>query len=606
MKRSSRSTIWAALPLLPACAAIWGIEDTSITEDASSGGQQSSSFGGSTTGTAFGGAGGLASAGGSLDAMAGTAGADAGRGGAGEQWSTGGAGGDVQTTGAADDGGAEEPTAGVASAGASGGTAAEGGAGGSSGGTMSAGGTSDGTGVAGGNVSGGAQSTPEGGQGGTSEGFGVLPPIEQRPFLAQHPWPLTFIDVCYRSDMGLTAAATFAARVQQLFGQTWGREVDVDLLSWQPCENVDSTIVVTLSTAESSSADLGFGTAAPRRMTLNAAASDPEILHYLGRLLGFENEYAFDELPGPCVPCVDASDCTMADGLACLNGFCGVPAVHESIMAAPGCSGIEPTRRLTPWDIMAAQRAYARKPIGSIVTSLGECLDIYAADATDGTPLIHYPCIRTENQMWSFDFAATVGESDWLSATAQGQKRCGAADGNGGAVSTLCSRDEALQNATLNGGLWRGIGGLCVAATHASIGAPLQMEECGTTPELERWTVRAGEFQLSGTEYCATASSAVGSNITLAPCGSSSGSQQFILSRGVIETPWGCMNVAGGLPAAGSALILWDACRFDLENEVFYWSGPIRMGAACLDASNFYIGAAPCVESPTQEWDYYF
>jgi hypothetical protein len=159
----------------------------------------------------------------------------------------------------------------------------------------------------------------------------------------------------------------------------------------------------------------------------------------------------------------------------------------------------------------------------------------------------------------------------------------------------------------------RGLGGLCVVASSTSSGAPLTTALCGTTdPRLEGWQVTPSSIRLAGTTLCATSADEapdVNSNVVLAECGTLPGQQTVQLRAGRIQLQGLCFDVGGGLPIPGSRIILWNSCPLELENDDFYFSGPVSTESGyCLtpDPNTGTIAANACGNSTSEEWDYHF
>jgi hypothetical protein len=445
-------------------------------------------------------------------------------------------------------------------------------------------------------------------------GFGSRPALQKRPFHVTHPWPSNAFDVCYVLDaptLTPSAVETFVARVRDVVETGWFRYIGPQKFTWGwwPCsDGRGGSLRLRVSDKEPSRAATGYpGIFETSDITLNTSVSDAEISYYFGRMLGFEHEYGYDNAPGECVACGQDQDCAFANGLSCLaDGFCGYAEDHESIMAAPGCSGIEPTRHLTPWDIFAAQRAYDTKASGALVNANGSCLNVPNSALEDPTYLVQYPCFGVANDSWSITHD---GEGSRLSVAMDGQARCVEAAPSGLAVSSACDTNEPAQDVELTNLRWRGIGGLCVSATSAQPQGTIEVEACGTNPAREHWDVRGGRFRLAGTELCATVQSSASAPLWLQTCDDASDRQAFQLESGWIVSPGrGCLHVSGGLPIEGSPLGVWPYCGADIMNEKFFFTGSVQVGDdGCLDlAPASQVGVGNCSGAPRQTWDYYW
>jgi Ricin-type beta-trefoil lectin domain len=444
--------------------------------------------------------------------------------------------------------------------------------------------------------------------------FGTHPPLQKRPFRVTHPWPSNTFNVCYVLDaetLTPTDAEALVARVHDVLQTGWFRYIGPQkfTLGWWPCSDPrGGSVHLRLSDKDPSRATIGYpGIFETSDITLNTNVSDAEIGYYFGRMLGFEHEYGYDNAPGSCVACGQDQDCGFVNGLSCLmDRFCGYAEDHESIMAAPGCSGIEPTRRLTPWDIFGAQLAYGSKAPGALVNADGYCLNVPNSSLDDATYLVQYPCFGVANDTWSLTRA---GEHARLSVVMQGQTRCLAATPSGLAASATCDANEPAQDVELTNLRWRALGGLCVTATSAQRQGTLEVVACGTNPALERWEVRDGQFRLAGTELCATVPSSASAPLALDGCDDEPERQIFQLERGWIVSPSnGCLHVAGGLPIEGSPIGVWPYCGGDLLNEKFFFSGSVQVAdRGCLDrAPSWQVGVNACSGTAIQAWDYYW
>jgi hypothetical protein len=448
----------------------------------------------------------------------------------------------------------------------------------------------------------------------THDGIGSRPTLQKRPFQVTHPWPSNAFDVCYvleAETLTPSAAATLVARVREVVETGWFRYMGPQKFTygWSPCgDSRGGSLRLHLSDKEPSRAALGYpGIFETADITLSTTVSDAEISYYFGRMLGFEHEYGYERAPGGCIACGQDQDCAFANGLSCLTGgFCGYAEDHESIMAAPGCSGIEPTRRFTPWDIFGAQRSYGTKAAGALVNANGSCLNVPNSLLDDPTYLVQYPCFGVANDSWS---TTNDGLRSRLSVVMQGQTRCLEATPSGLAVSSACDTNEPAQNVELTNLRWRGIGGLCVSATSAQPQGAIQVAACGTNPAREHWDVHGGQFRLAATELCATVQSSASAPLALEECDSASDRQKFQLESGwIVSQGRGCLHVSGGLPIEGSPLGVWPYCGADIMNEKFFFTASVQLGdGGCLDlAPGWQIGVGNCSGASRQTWDHYW
>jgi hypothetical protein len=442
-----------------------------------------------------------------------------------------------------------------------------------------------------------------------------------------YPW------VCYRMNVNAgdeQPALDFWLKTRKLVEGSWVRLINLTLQSWKPCTEPLPQLAVTLTSSGPSSSDgLGDpGAGNVREIVLDIGASEAEVLYVFGRALGFEHEYGRHAWTGPCVTCQGDDDCTSGDRLTCLpTGYCGNPADHESIMAAPDCGGIDPGRRLTAWDALAAQRGLGRKYVGTVVDMGGRCMEIEPDDK-----MIDYPCEGTWNGLFTRALGASPGEVDSLRVNMNGTFMCAtAADtGSGGVtdpfpiMSFACDPAWSSQDFQFSSVELRAMGNMCVAAEAASAGAGLRLTTCDAAmPALARFALRKRQIALAGTDLCVAVGgggqAVRGAALVLAACDDTATAQLFDLSNELInyddhQNPPACFNVVGALPTPGSAVVLWDACSNVAPNEVFYLTGPILAGGdRCLDLMGGVsdvpvpIIAAVCrSNAPNQVWDYHF
>ncbi|HVW26533.1 MAG TPA: hypothetical protein VHC69_14290 [Polyangiaceae bacterium] len=464
----------------------------------------------------------------------------------------------------------------------------------------------------------------------------LRPPLQLRFFQATHVWA-NDLKVCFRLDGAsslpedvVQARLAFGNHAGELLQTNWARYIPLRISWLGTCPSTATTVEITVTDSAPSSAALGDPGNHTSAITLNASASDAEVLHVLGRMLGFQNEYGLERAPGPCVECSRDEQCTFGTNLSCLSdGFCGWKGDHESIMAAPGCAGIEPGRRLTAWDIAGAQRAYGRKAAGAIVDRLGYCLDDPASSVIDNQALVLWPCYGLSNDTWAWNAGTTPLESHLLVCNVANQNRCVAisetvADAQTSpAVASTCDRSSAAEDFQFPSSRIRALGGLCVIAASVAPDALLTTAECGTVSAArERWVVNEGQTRLAGTSLCAAVRSApgvAGTELALAECATPDAAvmQNFVPGSGIYagHLLWGeyCVTMDADSADGGGRIELAQSCVTNDETQIFFLSGPIAAPRAgrCLTSSpdetpELWAGATPCDGSPEQEWDYYW
>ncbi len=380
------------------------------------------------------------------------------------------------------------------------------------------------------------------------------------------------------------------------------------------CDGENGFIDLTVGSHRSSIIEVGYpGWYEVRRVSLYHGATDAEILYHFGRALGFGHEYDLDGLPGPCIPCEDDADCSIPYRPECLpSGFCGQRSNHQSIMAPPDCGGIEPIRSLSVWDVYGAQRAYGRKPLGSLVSGRANCVH-----GTIGGAAMLGICEGFVSDRILRRFASVEDEVDQFALPLLSSDLClqlGAASTPSLVGTGACDSTAATQGFWTGGMKLRGVGGLCVIARAAASGSLLRTALCeDAAPELSHWGVTDSQIRLANTDLCATIPNGVGqlgTHAVLAPCGSVTNGQSFVIREGRLLWRDGlCLQVSGGLPLPGCDVILWNGCGIGAEHARYYLSGPVQVGSGlCLetDEHNVSLASGPCSSTSLQDWDFHF
>jgi hypothetical protein len=455
------------------------------------------------------------------------------------------------------------------------------------------------------------------GTGGTTQQPAVDLIPENRRFFTLNPWPEPNISICYRSiDADQPNVSVYGAFVQSMTNRYWQRVANIQFTGWRNCAEDGGSIIVEFTQKEASSSTFGFPgwykQAVVRLNTTNLSAA--EALYYLGRTLGFGNEYNIDSLPGPCLTCKKREDCIGLARSTCMpSGFCGNPLEHESIMAPPVCGQIESVRPFSPWDIAGARWTYGQKPTGTLVSALGECAHF---GRSGDTAYLSF-CQGFDTDALERHFATKENEYDQFGSMYEPEPLCltvNSTTTDSPVLSDDCDSTDPAQNLTMKDVRLRGLGGLCVVVAHPSAGTELTVATCGTASPmyLERWTVEQNRLRLSGTHLCASVKDNhvyVGASVILEECGSSPEYQTLRMRAGRIQVQGHCFDVSGGLPEVGKPIILWNSCSFQLDNDDFYLSGPVTTSPnRCLtvNTSNGLLWSSTCNDSLNQEWDYHF
>jgi hypothetical protein len=520
----------------------------------------------------------------------------------------------------------------------SGGSSSTGNGGGSSSAGNGEGGSSAGNGEGGssaGNGGGGSSAGSNGGGGSAGNGGGGAGGgwggTRVRLFGVTNPWQTRYLHICNHLPVEPseeTAALDFWQHARSLVESSWGRIVNRQLVEWADCSGAFTPEVeVSLFSTGPSSSELGDpGPKQIREVALNIHATDVEILYVFGRALGFEHEYGRHAYTGTCVRCSNNSQCTEGDRTTCLpSGYCGNPADHESIMAAPDCGGLESIRKLSAWDALGAQLAYGPKPPGSFVDRSGFCLDVGGGTGVPGEGMILWSCGEpTGEKFYKSPSGLTamfqrgdvcVTFSDSLSVSAATPL-----------FTSVCDEAAREQEFQLQSMRLRTMGNLCVAATSATAGAELAVYDCSepeVTPELARWSLLTQQLLLEGSDLCISVHSdrEPGTRLTLEPCDPAALSQRVSLDSGLIRFDWdkdhvglldGCVRVRDPYPTRGSPLVSWSSCNASRRDEFFYASGPVTGSGQCMEPlgatgePDTAVGLTPCTGESRQDWDFYF
>lgn len=450
--------------------------------------------------------------------------------------------------------------------------------------------------------------------------------IEERVFRGRHLWPERNLHVCYRQADKLALepdeTLAFLTRVQGLLAATWQRSAHLNLWFEGECDARSHDLTLLLSRYGNTHVSLGFeGKSVDKTVTLNTlTASDPEIVHALGRALGFEYEYGRSSAREECLACKTDTDCKRVGSKQCLpSGYCGVSAPGESIMAAPECGGwIDPGRVFSAWDAWGATRSYGRKPHGSLVGANGECLALIRS-ALD-TSLATKPCLGHPGDRWDLTMLTSDGAPSVLRTTSAGSDVCAtaktmAATGRPPIVPNSCD-DDSQQHARIGEVELRLMGALCVVVP-TNTGGALAVEVCDPRPQATRWILAGRNIQKAGTELCLSARDGgpEGSrDLGLAACDPKAIEQQFRLEQAEISLLDGtgewCMAVQDEHLVEGSPVVLSKGCGLARERSSFHMRAAIEIGGRCLTQASAQpatkLVAEGCSKAAVQVWDYYF
>lgn len=434
----------------------------------------------------------------------------------------------------------------------------------------------------------------------------------------------TSLNDCKGNPISATTRDSVRALIRREIENTWQRYGNVEFLNWGDCpvnaqnQHDDAalarTIVMQMNTSDVTNI-LGksnsFLTLIDYNFQAMAAGGDRfNLVHEMGHALGFEHEWfrrGFSDSR-----CTDANKGT-TDPLFALTSFVDVDSKMNYCGNSPADNAI-----LSPGDIIGLQKAYGRKPDGSIVGYRGQCVDIQGGSTANGTPTIAFPCRGTWNDTFFRNPSTTF---EWFQ-TGTNSKCLNVSGGTApnAVISWPCTNTEN-ERFTTTGVEWRGMGNMCVEA----VSGKLQLRACNGSSS-QKWDffntssgVATDQIR-SWTGTCVSASTttgALGQELILATCSTSDTKQRFNNpGKGVLTLKNNtglCANVSGGLPTPNSKIVLWDGCGgTPVYNAQFILSGKIRSLGHCVETQGDGgvgqpIRAQACNSSntTTQIWEYY-
>src|SRR5262249_12784059 len=155
-------------------------------------------------------------------------------------------------------------------------------------------------------------------------------------------WPRHDLSACFTFGK-VTPEPDFVAHVKSLIASTWQRSTHLNIVWDDDCDEQPHDLVLRLSQIDDTHAELGFpGAGASLEVVLLfTRGRDGEILHAVGRALGFGYEYGKPVARELCTPCTSSDDCQDLPGTNCRpSGYCGDDRGVLSVMAAPDCGGV--------------------------------------------------------------------------------------------------------------------------------------------------------------------------------------------------------------------------------------------------------------------------
>lgn len=342
--------------------------------------------------------------------------------------------------------------------------------------------------------------------------------------------------------------------------------------------------------------DIGKVASAPTAMRLNwlaiNSATDPNntlnLLHEFGHALGFSHEWLRSSVPGNTLGTEDDGRSIMHYG----------------------------PNTLSAWDILGIQKAYGRKPTGSVVGRSGQCAGVYNASTAAGTAIVGTFCSGSP----ATTFLRESGTYHMRNGLANRCLNIQTAVGPNALISWDCTstnnEDFVFQDVE-----WRAMGNMCV---HRN-GSLLELRECtgGAEQKWRFFTTTGGGATTPYWQIIAnngdcveaqTTSGAIGEQLRVRTCSSTNTKQRFRfpgLGRVTYESNQGlCLNVSGGR-AVNSNIVLWNDCSSSPGyNSQFYLSGQLKAPSAnyCMwsGGRSTQLSMSTCSSSPSQRWDYYF
>jgi len=429
-------------------------------------------------------------------------------------------------------------------------------------------------------------------------------------------WPMRDIPVCWEGGTFDRADyAQYRQDVRMWINDTYGRVTDLKFNPWNRCPaNTNGMIVVRMDDLCGAQTSLNaYDPNLPTTVYVSPcywAGFKLAVIHEFAHALGFDHEVDRPE-----------TDNCLADDVT-VPGTNYTVYDHDSITNGTYCHF---RASLSPWDVVALQRLYGRKPIGSIVSWNNKCLDIdnpaVPTPPSGATRVQVWDCKRNNNQYWTwlgdhvYDPFYHWGVLDIQNANSA----------NGTPAWNWEYNDNAAQKWTFSDVQIVGMGDLCLDVTDGIVatGKTIKLSTCDRSVSTQKWNVvpvgtaeQMVQFKVLGTNHCLTVAGRQ-SQGTLRPCAADDSNQRFLLSGGgqVVGPNW-CLDVQWGNPVVGAAVWGWQ-CQ-SLSQQVadaqrWYLRGPMHALGKCLDVdknNNVVSGSKvqiwSCNGQPQQSWEYHF